>query len=68
MVQRKSMLNIETMSKVDDGYTIIRLTSPKIQGHKDFEGGTKLQAKKKMAKWIWDHLPGVALHKVYSKI
>ena len=49
MVQRKSMLNIETMSKVDDGYTIIRLTSPKIQGHKDFDGETKLQAKKKMA-------------------
>ena len=56
------------MSQLDGGYTIIRLTSPKIQGHKDFDGGTKLQAKKKMAKWIWDHLPGVALYKVYSKI
>jgi hypothetical protein len=62
------MLNIETMSRADDGYTIIRLTSPKIQGHKDFEGATKLKAKNKMAKWIWDHLPGVALHKVCSKI
>jgi len=62
------MLNIETMSKVDDGYTIIRLTSPKIQGHKDFEGKTKLKAKNKMAEWIWNNLPGVALHKVYSKI
>ena len=62
------MLNIETMSKVDDGYTIIRLTSPKIQGHKDFDGSTKLQAKNKMAKWIWKNLHGVALHKVYSKI
>ena len=62
------MLNINTMSQLDGGYTIIRLTSPKIQGHKDFEGATKLKAKKKMAKWIWDHLPGVALHKVYSKI
>ena len=56
------------MSRVDDEYTIIRLTSPKIQGHKDFEGETKLKAKNKMAKWIWDNLPGVALHKVYSKI
>ena len=56
------------MSRVDDGYTIIRLTSPKIQGHKDFDGGTKLQAKKKMAKWVWNNLPGVALYKVYSKI
>ena len=62
------MLTIETMTREDDGFTIISASTPKAQGTKFFEGASKSRAKKKLAKWIWDNLPGVALHKVLSKI
>jgi hypothetical protein len=63
------MLDVQVNSQDDGkGYTIITAVSKKLGKTFNFDGPNKRIAKKKLAKFIWDNLPGVALHKLLPKI
>ena len=63
------MLNVQVNSQNEGkGYTIITAISDKLGKTFNIEGPNKRPAKKKFAKFLWDNLPGVALHKILPKI
>jgi len=63
------MLNVQVNSQNEGkGYTIITAISDKLGKTFHIDGPNKRTAKKKFAKFLWDNLPGVALHKILPKI
>ena len=63
------MLNVQVNSQNEGkGYTIITAISDKLGKTFHIDGPNKRTAKKKFAKFLWDNLPGVALHEILPKI